>query len=439
MLACLLGIAFLWLLVVFFMLQLNQQHTIYPDASSYLKAGQLLAQDFTPHHYRPYGMAIYSSLPRIFGPGSQTIFSHIKFINIPVWLLSIALLFLTLQYYTTSKKAFFISLVYVSCVGIVILNTLLLSEIPWIAMMLLGLYGLTKYRFERKQLWLALGISVIILSILIRPISKYIIILLLLIYWKELWLLLKTHLKFILAGSVLLLVFQCGMMSSTYGNFTVSYIDFYTVHHYLTDKASMKDQYIENKNGLATNLSFKDYQELIYSKRDSLHLLITEFQYEGDKKPGRSYSEQQQFAKTQFTQALFKNPTGLFSTYLGNELENLIMPSLYIKNAENINNTAIFESSKTTFYWLSHFQNVGFSILGLCSIILTFVLWLKKKIVFKQDKIILFLAMTLLYTMLVMGISADQYDRLNIPNYAMILILATMVIRRLRKQNATSS
>ena len=59
-----------------------------------------------------------------------------------------------------------------------VLNNLLLSEIPWLFCILIGIYGLTKHKVDNSILWLNVGIAFIIISIEFRPISKFIIFLL---------------------------------------------------------------------------------------------------------------------------------------------------------------------------------------------------------------------------------------------------------------------
>lgn len=415
--------ALVWLLFVFFSLQLKYQNTIYPDASSYLKAGQLLAEGFIPHHYRPYGMAFYSCLPRIFGPGSETIFNFIKVVNVPVWLASILLLFSTLKFYTSNRKAFIFTLTYISCVGIVILNNLLLSEIPWITLLLIAIYGLTTYKFKTSYLWLVIGVSATIVSILVRPVSKFILVILLIVYWRDIWLLLKTNYKFLVLGSALLLVTQCSMMKKTYGDFTVSYIDYYTVHHYVTDIVNLKQLYNESNE----SSSFSEFKEGVYKSRDALKSSLIEDSIDYK---AIGYSEQRRKAKAFFVETISNQPLAMLSIYGNNLYEHLIMPTLYVKDAKNIKETRLFPIAKNGFYWLSHFQNTGFSILGILSIFFSVLLILKKRVQWQEDKLMIFLTLTLSYTILILGLSAEQYDRLNIPNYAMIIILACIVIHK---------
>ena len=122
----------------------------------------------------------------------------------------------------------------------------------------------------------------------------------------------------------------------------------------------------------------------------------------------------------------------LVSQYLKNQLHNLTTPSLYVLDAKNLKNTPYFTLSKTILLLLSKFQNIAFSCLGIVGLLLTLFLALKKQLQFKEDKLLLFISLSLGYTITVIGISAEQYDRLNVPNYALIIILSVLLYPKLK-------
>ena len=101
-------------------------------------------------------------------------------------------------------------------------------------------------------------------------------------------------------------------------------------------------------------------------------------------------------------------------------------------DAKNLKNTPYFTLSKTILLLLSKFQNIAFSCLGIVGLLLTLFLALKKQLQFKEDKLLLFISLSLGYTITVIGISAEQYDRLNVPNYALIIILSVLLYPKLK-------
>jgi hypothetical protein len=397
----LLSISLIWCFLIFFSIDLWSQNSIYVDCSTYLKAAQLLVYDFQPHQWRPLGMAIYATIPGALGQDYQSVFTFVKPLNILLWLICISLVYSILLKLVDTKTAFFGGLIFMSCIGLTVLNNLLLSEIPWLTCMLIGIYGLVKYKNNNSIPWLSIGIASIILSIEFRPISKFIILVLILIYGVSYLKSLASKSRFIVAAVAIIILGHCSLMKHEYGNFTVSYIDTFTLQHYFTEPTAFaRSNYTDRK-------SFEDDWMAPYFSL--------------------SYPNRRDYAMSKFLDELKENPLGLVKIYIANQTHNLTTPSLYVHDAKNINKTAYFNTSKVLLLWGSKLQNIVFTLLGIASILSVLILALRRKLNFKEDQLLLFITLSLSYTLSVIGISAEQYDRLNVPNYALIIILAVLV------------
>ena len=402
----LLSISVIWYVLVFASINLWSQNSIYVDCSTYLKAAQLLIYDFQPHQWRPLGMAIYATIPGALGQDYQSVFTYVKPINLLLWLGCITFLYLIILELSNRKFAFYGALLFMSCIGLTVLNNLLLSEIPWLFCILIGIYGLTKHKIDNSILWLSVGITFIIISIEFRPISKFIILLLLLIYGSTFLKYLASKSHFFVAAAALIILGQCSLMKQEYGDFTISYIDSFTVHHYLTEPAAFAtSNYTDRK-------AFEDDWMAPYFNKP--------------------YTERREYATSKFISEISENPFGVINVYLKNQLHNLTTPSLYVLDAKNLKNTPFFTLSKTILLLLSKLQNIAFSCLGIVGLLLTLFLAFKKQLQFKEDKLLLFISLSLGYTITVIGISAEQYDRLNVPNYALIIILSILLYPKLK-------
>ena len=86
-------IGLLWLEVLNVLLQLDQQTSLYPDASNYLESAQKMYLKFTGHYYRPMVMAFITGLPYLFGSSDAGILQWSLIVNVMCWLGTSLLLF----------------------------------------------------------------------------------------------------------------------------------------------------------------------------------------------------------------------------------------------------------------------------------------------------------------------------------------------------------
>jgi len=380
----LLLVALVWQLLIVFFLQLHLQDVIFPDSQNYLRASKAFFSSLSPHPHRPIGMSLVTGIPLVFNAADATIFSWSWLLNTLCWLATIALLFKIINKTRYKKIAFSLALTYVFCVGPIVLNMHLLSETYYVFLLVLSFYCLQLYQNKQTAKFLFIALSLIIISWLFRPVSKYIVVLMLVIYAKDIFGTIKNKYSLLVFGSFLFLLIQCGLNYKAFGNFKVSYMDSYTAYLYITSQAEAKKRDVPRQT-----FSEKRYEEFMKLPLKKRH------------KKGMSD---------------FK-------------------PSLTFEYLENKKDTNLFNITKPLFNQLSRIQNILLSLLGFIIVgILCYKTLFVKSYLIKDHKLEIFLGLTIAYLVIVSGISFGQGDRFHLVVYPLIFILLSRMglFRKLR-------
>jgi len=386
----LLFVAFTWLLLLDFLLQLKHQTIIFPDATTYNEAATNLFYHLRGHCYRPILMAVISGFPLVFGASATDLYTISIFTNIVFWLCSILIVFSLIKKYTSNKVAFYLAVVYILFIGIGIYNFQLLAEIPYLLSLLLFLFFLKKYNDTLCFKWLSIALSILILSMLIKPGSKFIAIIVLGYYIIPLILNFKTKAMLLIYASVLMCLLQGFGLKHQFGNFTISYIDSVTFHNYLFSKA---DCYRNNVEYTQINNPRANYFFSLEVK------------------------QQKEVANKDIKEQLFNNKINIGKAYLHNLFWNSATGTIIIPLYDNKLNKSNFETIKSSLYVISKYQNRIMTVLGLFLSLLAIILY------YKKDSFIVIISLLTLYIIGISGISSNQGDRFHLITYPFTLIL----------------
>jgi len=386
----LLFVAFTWLLLLDFLLQLKHQTIIFPDATTYNEAATNLFYHLRGHCYRPILKAVISGFPLVFGASATDLYTISIFTNIVFWLCSILIVFSLIKKYTSNKVAFYLAVVYILFIGIGIYNFQLLAEIPYLLSLLLFLFFLKKYNDTLCFKWLSIALSILILSMLIKPGSKFIAIIVLGYYIIPLILNFKTKAMLLIYASVLMCLLQGFGLKHQFGNFTISYIDSVTFHNYLFSKA---DCYRNNVEYTQINNPRANYFFSLEVK------------------------QQKEVANKDIKEQLFNNKINIGKAYLHNLFWNSATGTIIIPLYDNKLNKSNFETIKSSLYVISKYQNRIMTVLGLFLSMLAIILY------YKKDSFIVIISLLTLYIIGISGISSNQGDRFHLITYPFTLIL----------------
>jgi hypothetical protein len=238
--------------------------------------------------------------------------------------------------------------------------------------------------------WLVIALSILVLSMLIKPGSKFFAILLLLFFSKTLFLHYKQKVILLLYASIGLCIVQAAGLKYQFGDFTISYIDSVTFHNYLFSKADCYRKGIEYKQ------IGNPRAELLFTKKAH---------------------EQKQMANLDIKEQLLNNKFNLLKAYFHNFLWNTASGSMVIYAYHNVKQKENFERNQIVLYWISKYQNRCMTLLGIL-----ISLWTLLK-VDRKDLMLFFSAILVLYIIGISGISSDQGDRFHLITYPFTLIL----------------
>ena len=388
------------LVVVNYVLQLDIQNHIYPDSESYFEAAKNVFLYHTGHNYRPIVMAAINGIPYLFGCSDAFIYEFSFYVNLFCWLASALVLFEILKSFLSDKMAFLFALFSFLFVGTIALIYHLLTENIYTLFIAFVFYFLLKYykpnrggaeQSEAKSFWqLSIAISILILSMLIRPGSKWLAIVFLIFFSKELIRNYKSKAALLIYGSWLLVLIQCVGIKYQFGNFTISYIDSVTYYNYIGSKA----------------IAFKEGKEYDMSK-DPRTFYIFSLQP----------TQIQKVAKNDLILQLKTNSRNLFNAYFSDVYGNTISGNIPLNDCKNVKNTPYFNFWKEALFRLSQWQNRIFTLLGLLLATFYFFKSYKKEVYFSL------ISVYVLYIVASSGISCEQGDRFHLVIFPFVLIL----------------
>ena len=393
----LIAIGIVWIILLNFILQIKRQTFVFPDSESYLLASQNLYLFHKTDTIRPSLIAAINGFPLLFGFSKNALFLWNTFVNLICWFAIVQLIYQIVSKLAPQKIAFIFSLVYLFSVGSLIIVFQVLSETVFALMLLLSLYFFQKYFDNKEAKYISIGMSLLVLSILIKPVSLGFVVVLLLLFFVKLKSILFSKWSLPLYFSLFVLLFHMYSMKKTYGDFTISYIDAFTYYNYLGTRADC----------LKNNTQFAQCDNSRYRYFNTLSLA------EGKKV---AYEDM----KNQMT----NNTLNFIKAYGINLYFNTCRGSGYFYEFKNVNKTKYFELAKTFFRGISKLQNIFYTLIG----IVLSVYFLTRNL--KEINFIKIVSLFVLYVFLISGISSDQGDRFHIVFYPFVmLLLATYFIK----------
>jgi hypothetical protein len=380
----------IWITFLNELLQIRNQNIIYSDSDNYREAASFFYHGFKVHHYRPVGMAIIFGIPYLFGGDDAAIYNFSFIVNIISWLGIALLVFSFLKKYLSPNMSLVFTLLFYSILGSAFINFHLLTESIFTVLILLSFYLIDKYYKSKSFHYLALAISILLFTVVIKPGAMFFAIVLLIFFSRTL---IKNYNKrstVFIYMSLGLILFQGIKMKEQYGNFTISYIDGVTYYNYLGSKA----------------LCIKENKEFKQGENKRADYIFSLPLPEGKIVAAKDAVEQ-----------LKTNSTNLIKAYLLDIADNTKSPSDCISICMNIKGKGYFEFVKKSMLVISKYQNRFFTLIGF---ILALYYCLRS---FKKQDIYTLMSLYILYIMATSGISSQQGDRFHIVFFPVVIIL----------------
>jgi hypothetical protein len=385
-----------WIEILNFLLQLDLQNRISPDSGTYYESAYNLYFFGKTHPLRPSLLALIHGIPFLFGCKGAEFYKVSFYINAFFWLATLCLVFKMVSAYLSKKNAFIITVASIFLVGNTICLFHLLSETIYLFFIVLAFYFLQKYHQKQNFLFLSIGLTIVTLSMLIKPGAMLLAIFFLIYYRKEILHNLKSKAIVFLFFSWLFVVIHCFSIKCNYGNFTISYIDSITYYNYLGSKA-----YFLNEG-----------KELNQAKNPRMDYIFT-----------LDYPEMKKVASDDFLTQLKSNKINLIHAYLSDVYDNSTAGNTSLSYIESKKKSPYFEKCKSAFFSISKWQNRLFSILGF---VLAAICFLKH---FMKEQFIVLLSFFVMNTILLSGISCSQGDRFHLVIYPFVLLLVAKFLK----------
>lgn len=392
------GVVFLF--VLNFTLQVSLQNIIFSDSTTYLAAAVELYHLHAPDSIRPLLIAAINGVPLFFGFGEKAVFSWSIFVNIICWLSVILMLFELLKGFLSDKTAFVFTLCYVSCAGSAILVFHLLAESVFTFFLVLAVFLFKKYSDTQKFIYLSLSLGILILSMMVKPAGKILIILALVWFSGTILKNWRSRASVFIYLSAAILLVQMGMMKKQFGNFTVSYIDSFTYYNYLGTRADC----------LRTGAPFMQCNNGRYVYFNTLSL-----------------DDQKTEALNDIKSQLQDNTVNFIRAYFIDIWSNSTNGCGAIFECRDTKNTAYFEVFQFLFKAMAKVQIIFFSICGIVLGAYWFFSMRRHKIFITGVSILT------LYIIAISGISSDQGDRFHVVIYPFAIIMLAKFIKEKTK------
>ncbi len=393
-------IGLLWVCFLDFVLQIKFQSFVFPDSESYLLASENLYYLHKADIIRPSLIAAINGFPLLFGYSIDSLFVWNTVINLFFWLAIVVLVYQIILQFLSQKIAFLLALLYLFSVGSLVLIFQVLSETPFTFLLLLSMFFFQKYFKNNQVKYASFGFSILIISVLIKPMSFGLGLMLLVFFFFKLKKIVLDKWSFPIYVSILIVVFHMYTMKKNYGDFTISYIDTYTYYNYLGTRADC----------LKNNTEFVQCDNYRYKYFNTLSLS------EGKKEAFRDMKKQVTTNTVNFVKAYFINI--YFNSYRG---------SGYFYEFKNVNKTSYFEFVKIIFRGISKLQNIFYTMIG---VFLAFSYLMKNRWELNFIKVV---SLCIVYIFLMSGISSDQGDRFYVVFYPLVMVLLGFYILKKNK------
>ena len=383
-------IAVLWALFFSFVLQLKAGFSPIGDDGSYLISAKLLYFNLKIDDTRPLLISAIHGIPYLFGFTDNIVIKWGIFINFLCWFFTTILLFKIISKRLYRKTAFLFSILFISCIGNLAHAFNFLSESIFIFMILFSIYLIHRYYESKKQYYLTLAISILLLNTLIKPVSIGLALITIVFFIREINKIFLNKFSFFLVTSLFLLFFQMYSLKKNYGDFTISYISSITYYNYLGAKADCFKkgiEYLPSKNERA-------YEFAKYSDHKMIKVANDDFKYQ-----------------------IKNNTTNLIKAYLFCIYSNSSKGNFIVSDCKNVTKTCYFDFFRYLFKAISKMQNIIFTS---CSVLISIYLLVNAK---KTNKFYLLISIFILYLFFISAISCFQCDRFHIAFFPLLLLI----------------
>lgn len=378
------------LTVVNGLLHFDKQNIIYADSESYLATAKNLYQNLSGQNYRPMLIAVIHGIPYLFSNSDALVFEFSFYLNLLCWLATGLVLFEILRNFLSGKMAFLFALCSYLFIGTLAFIYHLMTENSYLLFIVVAFYFLQKY-YKTKSFWtLSITLSILILSMLVRPGSKWLAVLFLLFYLKEVIRFYKTKAALLIYGSLFLVLVQCAGIKYQFGNFTISYIDSVTYYNYIGSKA------LAYKNNQPYNLATDPRTYYIFSLKPP---------------------QIQETAQKDLMNQLQHNSANLLRAYGDNLYGNVVSGNIPLADCKNVAKTNYFPFWKSAFFGITQWQNRIFTLLGFGLALFFLFRGYRKQPYFAL------IGVYIGYIIGTAGISCDQGDRFHLVVFPFVLIL----------------
>jgi hypothetical protein len=401
----LLAIGVLWLPALDILLQIHTQQFIFPDTQSYLIAAKNFYSSFTPDSGRPMLVSLINGVPYLFGFPEKSLFVWSLWVNIVLWLSTVLMLFeIVVSVLKNNRRALWFTLVYVFTIGSTIIIFHLLSETIFTFFLLAAVFCFQRYILRQKYLFLALGLSALLLSVLIKPVAAALVVFALADFGKSMWVHKFSRWNVFILISMAIVFFQLQTMKQHFGNYTISYIDSFTSYNYLGTRADC----------LKTNTPFVQCDNERYDYFTSLSL-----------------PDQKKAAVRDLKMQLTDNTRNLVEAYGIDIYTNTFKGCQAIYEYRNNKKTSYFDNFRFLFRALSAMQNTVFTLLGL---LLACYFLIRKK----APKLAVWCSGMIVFVFLISGISSEQGDRFHLVFYPEIIIVMAFCYQGIVQKRASA-
>jgi len=383
-------LALVWVAVVVFVFQVFDQRLLFGDSKSYYLAAVELYTKGTLNDHRPLVISAINGFPLLFGFSGAAVFIWSWVVNLMCWLGTVLLIFSIAKHYVKPRIAFYTALAFLFCVGNLFIAFHLLSESIFTFCLVLAFYGIQKHLDSNSIMPLILTITLLLLSVMIKPLSLILVVIVGLFFWRKWTAILKSPYSLLLYLGCGVLFFQMYTMKTNFGNFTVSYIDSFTYYNYLGTRADC----------LKNNTAFVQGENVRYAYFGKL-----------------PHPKQKEVASADFKQQLTSNTENLVKAYAVNLVVNTTKGSAAVHGCKNKLNTGYFDFVDFVFKAVSKLQNIILTGMGLFLSLLTMLRWKGSGVLFRLGAIV-FISIVAFS-----AISSDQGDRFHIVLYPIILLM----------------
>ncbi len=389
-----------------------------PDAMSYRQAAKYLYEyGFSAHHIRTFGYPLIVGLPYLLGISADTaIVNFAVALNFLFWLSSVWLVYVIAKSFIGAKGALIIGIAFVLCITHILGSYLVMTETFFLTIMLLASWNLLQFIHFKRDRNIFLFISLLSFSAVVRPVTYYLVILASLfciVYF------IRTKKFRNILIPIIAYCFTIGLqqanMHRKYDVYTLSFIQNYTIYHYLVMPAEyhlFRDKYSPDSFYVGRN--------------EKIKMLI-----DGLKQEPEKVKKADEYYKSELKRGLVSNRDNIISVFYQNLRHNCNVGNPDIDHLVNHRKSNLFEPVRSFLSGFIRRQDKVLNLLCIISIAVTGMLFLFKKEFRKQKNsvFVVFLNILSSYILITSGVSAWQGDRFVFILQPLTLISGAVLFR----------